>query len=76
MNWMPQTGNPYLRGRIRTAYLLVHTNGDQLLPVFVFYKITYPNKEVKHTELSPLVRVPSDIFCKDTTGQILSSSNK
>ncbi len=61
-----QAGNPFWRGCISTADLLLLTRSGQLflyISVYVsFYKTSYPNEEVNSTEPSPSVRFPWWIF--------------
>ncbi len=62
LDYLHQSGNPYLRGRLSTVDLLVLTNLVQLLWVqqtlFTFFcKTSYLNEEVNRTEPSPSVSV-------------------
>ncbi len=62
------SGNPYSRGKLSTAHLLVLTSFDQSLFIlkilFTFYKTSYLNEGVNRTELSPSFSV----FCQHTQG--------
>jgi len=55
-------GKSYLRGRLSTVYLLILTSLDQLFfiekNIYVLYKTSYFNDEVKCTEPSPQLVFP------------------
>ncbi len=58
-----RSGNPYWKGRLSTADLLVLTSLDPLLSILktlftFFYKTCYLNEEVNCTEPLPSVSVP------------------
>jgi hypothetical protein len=56
-----KAGKSYRRGRLSTVDLLVQTNLDQILYLFLKYlSVTksYPNEEVNCTEPSPSVGLP------------------